>query len=319
MNILFTNFCNKNCPYCFAKGKLILEKRLKRSYISLKNLKIIVNFLKRSKEKSVGIMGGEPTLHPKFKEAITMLLSQGMRVTIFSNGIINADIVGFLQNLDKNKCSVILNINAPESYTKKEWSMIKKTMKSLNRSIKLGFNIYRLDFNMDFLIRLIQDYNLDRSIRVAIANPLLGQNNVYIPLKEHRKIAPKIIKFAQKCDSLDITLNFDCGFTLCSFTERECGKLFYYNSPLKTFCEPGIDVGPDLIVWRCFVTSMLWNKRLTDFRNTFEINKFYINKFMPFHRIGATNKCFKCKYLKRGQCGGGCLGHTLKFFHLEKA
>lgn len=317
MNILFANFCNRSCPYCFAKGKLILGKNSKDSYISFKNLKIIINFLKKSKQRSVGILGGEPTLHPKFKEAIAVILDEGFPVKIFSNGIIKRDIVEFLKGIDKSKWLMLLNINDPKSYTKKEWLIINRTMKILNGQIYLGFTLYQIDFNMDFIIKLIEKYKLSRSIRVGIGSPLWGQNNKYLSLEDYKKVAPKIVKFARKCDGLDISLFFDCGFTLCSFTEEECGQLFYYNSQLRVVCRPVIDVGPDLTVWHCFVTSMIWNRKLTDFKDLDEIYKFYINKFEAYRRVGGINKCFRCKYLKRGQCSGGCLGHTLKSFNFE--
>ena len=82
MNILLTNICNRSCPYCFAKGKLISEKPLLRSYIQLKDLKIIINFLKKSKQNTAGILGGEPTLHPEFKKIITILIKAGFYLKI---------------------------------------------------------------------------------------------------------------------------------------------------------------------------------------------------------------------------------------------
>jgi len=318
MNILFTNFCNRSCPYCFAKGKLNSVKKLKESYMSLRNLKIVIKFLKKSKQKDIGIIGGEPTLHPMFKEAIKMLLDEGFFITIYSNGIINRNIVEFLNNIDRKRWNMLLNINQLKSYAQIEWVKIIRTMRTLHRQIELGFTIYKINFDMDFIINLIKKYNLRRRTRVGLANPIWGQNNKYLSLKSYKKVAPKIVQFAKKCNDLNILLNFDCGFTLCSFTKKECGELFYYNSSLSIECSPIIDVGPDLTVWRCFSTSMIWNKKLTDFKDLQQIHDFYNNKFATFCKMGTMNKCFKCKHLKRGQCGGGCLGYTLKSFNFEE-
>lgn len=314
MNILFTNFCNRSCVYCFAKGKLALDRKSQDSHISFKNLKIIINFLKTSKQTTVGILGGEPTLHPHFKKAITMILTEGLNIKIYSNGIIRKDIISFLQSIDRNKWEMLLNINDLKSYTNKEWSRIHNVLKMLNKQITLGFNIYMVDFDAEFLIELIKKYELRNVVRLGTASPLYKQNNKFLSLKDHKKIAPKIVQFAKKCDVLDISVTFDCNFNLCSFTEKELGQLFYYNSPLETDCPTVIDVGPDLTLWRCFATSMIWNKKLTDFTNLDEINRFYMNKFKTFQRVGVLDKCFRCKYLRRQQCSGGCLGHTLKSF-----
>lgn len=318
MNILFTNFCNKNCPYCFAKNKLAFNKKAPPSYLDLKDLKVIINFMKKSNQTMVGIIGGEPTLHPDFKEAFRMLIKAGFFVRIFSNGIINKHTLSFLNEIRQNSWEMTLNINSPETYTPKETYALIKTMKTIKNKIQLGITIYNLNFNADFLIDFIKKYNLDKVIRLGIANPLFGQNNRYINIKDHSKITPKLIKFAKKCDKEDILLKFDCGFTLCSFTEKEIGQLFYYNASFTaSICRPVIDIGTDLSVWGCFITSNLWNKKLAEFINLDEIYKFYINKFTAIRMIGTTKKCLQCKYFKRMQCGGGCLGHTLKSFNIS--
>jgi MoaA/NifB/PqqE/SkfB family radical SAM enzyme len=316
VNILFTNFCNKNCSYCFAKGKLDYSNP-KSSYISLKNLKTVINFLKKSKQKGVGIIGGEPTLHPQFTEAVKRLLGGGFFFNVFSNGIISKSKVRFLAGIDNSKFSMLLNINTLESYSKKEWSLINNTMKALHSNISLGFTIYKTDFNPEFMLRLIKKYNLKKHIRLGIAAPIWGHNNQYLPLNAHKTVTPKIVGFAKKCDVLDVSLGFDCGFTLCSFSKQDCGELFYYNARVSAACGPVIDVSPDLRVWRCFATSMIWNRKLTDFKDLDEVYEFYNKKYRAFRRVGGADKCFKCKYLKRWQCAGGCLGHTLKSFNFE--
>lgn len=186
----------------------------------------------------------------------------------------------------------------------------------MNDKITLGFNIYRTDFDPFFLIDLIKKYALSKkSIRLSTACPAIGCKNQYVPIDKQRLIAKKIVKFAKKCNESDISIGFDCGFVLCSFTEEECGKLHYYNAQLKTYCTAAIDVAPDLTVWRCFATSSLLNKKLTDFKSTKEIEQFYEEKFGMFRQIGAMKKCLTCKYLKRGQCPGGGLSQRLQSFH----
>jgi organic radical activating enzyme len=315
MNILFTTFCNKSCSYCFAKGKL--NSHIPKSYISLRNLKIIINFLKRSQQYSVGVIGGEPTLHPDFKKAIATLLKEGFFVHIFTNGIIKKEYVDFLSTVDRDKFSILINVNSLESYSKNELSLIKNTLKTLRSNVGLGFTIYKINFKPDFLLSLIMKYKLKKHIRFGMASPIWGYDNEYLSLMAHKKVARKITQFAKKCDIIDVSIGFDCGFTLCSFTENDCGRLFYYNARLSADCGHVIDVGPDLKVWRCFATSMIWNRMLTDFKDLDSIYKFYENKCMAFRRIGSFDKCLRCRYLERRQCAGGCLGHTLKSFDFD--
>jgi len=318
MNILFTNFCNRSCPYCFAKGKLILEKPSSCEYIKLKDLKTIVNFLKRSKVGKVGILGGEPTLHPEFKKAVTILIKAGLYLDIFTNGLMKRDIVLFLKGLDPKKYRVLLNINSPKSYSKREWSILNRTARLLgNTQLSLSFNIYQLEFNMDFTIDFIQRYHLVKRIRVGLATPIFGSNNKYVEITEYPKIGNKILDFVEKIRGTGILLVFDCGFTLCSFTDEQLGRLFRFGTHLFFHCESVIDVGPDLSVWSCFATSQIWNRKLTDFTDLNAVIDFYQEKFSGFHRVGSRSSCLRCEHLRLGNCSGGCLGHTLKEFHLE--
>lgn len=317
MNILFTNFCNKNCPYCFAKGKLTSGKGLFSKYINLKELRIIIDFLKQSKETHVGILGGEPTLHPEFKRAVTMIIKEGLGITIFSNGIMKKDISIFLKGIDVNKYNILLNINSPESYTKKEWFVINRTARLLNKQLKLGFNIYRLDSDMDFMVDFIQKYNLKKNIKLAIAVPILDSNNRYIELKDYPKVSDKIVNFVEKHRSKGISYDFECGFILCSFTDEQLGKLIRLRTSLASYCLSPIDVGPDLQLWHCFATSKMWNRKLTDFKDLKAVYNFYNERFKVLRRVGVTNGCLRCEYLKLGYCSGGCLGHTLRSLKLE--
>lgn len=313
MNVLFTNLCNRNCPYCFAKPKLSTSGATE-DFISLENLMTLIRFLKKSKSDSLGVLGGEPTLHPRFGKFMKILISQGFSLSIFSNGIINKDVVDFLKDRVGGNWIMTVNIHHPDSYARSEKLLLMRCLRVLHKRIALGFNIYKLNFNADFMIGLIDRYNLKRRIRLGIANPIVGEDNLHIPFKLHKKLADRIVSFAQKCDKSDIAIEFDCGFTLCSFSESQIGKLFYCNAIFNSHCSGGIDMGPNLDIWRCFSTSNIWRKRLSDFKNLSEVQRFYFRKISSFRKVGTTYECLKCKYLLRSQCSGGCLAHTLKQF-----
>jgi len=70
--------------------------------------------LSHSKTNRVGIIGGEPTLHPNFSGIIekTKKFADNFnsRVCVFSNGIL----LGDYARLFDNKCTVLLNLNHPD-------------------------------------------------------------------------------------------------------------------------------------------------------------------------------------------------------------
>ena len=317
MNLLLTNYCNKRCPYCFAREKLVNAGSSASRDMSLKDLKTAIAFLKKSKKDRVHIMGGEPTLHPQFRKAISMVLDAGLDITLFTNGLMSSQTALFLKSLG-NRCWLVINTNSPASYTPKEWSIVNRTMKIFsNNRICLGFTIYRPDFSLDFLVGLIRKYRLNTVIRVGIASPVVGGGNAYVKPADHPGIARRLSRFGDKYFPSGITLLFDCGFTLCAFTDAQLGKFFRFGSPVGALCMSCIDVGPDLRMWRCFSTSLIWNKKLSDFADLNAAIRFYDGKSTAFGRTGSKNGCLACIHRKEGYCAGGCLGHALKEFDVE--
>ncbi|RQW91338.1 MAG: radical SAM protein, partial [Geobacter sp.] len=87
MNILLTDKCSNDCPYCFAKEKLEADSRLNQ--MPLENYVKVLEFLKRSKSRYVKLLGGEPMLHSEIEKIIHMAVSDDWfdAVTVFTGGI----------------------------------------------------------------------------------------------------------------------------------------------------------------------------------------------------------------------------------------
>ena len=112
-NILITNSCNQKCSYCFAADEF---KKKKNQEIKLSNFKKVLDFLKKSDDNIVRLMGGEPTLHSRFKDIIEYSLKNKFLVQIFTNGIFNNNILKFLLT-KKDLIKYSFNINSPEFYS----------------------------------------------------------------------------------------------------------------------------------------------------------------------------------------------------------
>jgi molybdenum cofactor biosynthesis enzyme MoaA len=90
-NVLLTNYCNRRCKYCFAQERIAFddagEGDESKRFLSFDDLETIIAFFKRSACSQVGLLGGEPTLHPHFPAIIDRFLAEGFRVKLFSNGM----------------------------------------------------------------------------------------------------------------------------------------------------------------------------------------------------------------------------------------
>ena len=318
MNILLTTVCNRKCAYCFAADKISSSLHSGHKFMPLDNVKKVVSFLQKSKIKEIGIIGGEPTLHPKFISAVKLILNSGIKPRLFTNGLIPFKHIEFLSSVDKDNCDILVNLHPLPSYNRSEKQKLTKVLLSLNDKVSLGFTIYEKNFSASFMLPIIEKYNLKKTIRISQAHRLLGFSNRYLPLSDRRFVAKRIVNFAKECDQKDIVLNFDCGFTLCSFSAEELGMLRLYGATTNMYCNPVIDVSPDLTVFRCFATSKIWNKKLSDFDNLKQIYDYYQEKALRFARLGNKGKCLHCKYMKRLQCAGGCLSSTLSNLGIVK-
>ena len=84
--------------------------------------------------------------------------------------------------------------------------------------------------------------------------------------------------FARKAEDLGAAVGMDNAVPICMFTPEQLSELMVKQviAPSRNFvCYPAIDIGPDLSVWRCFGTSKLFNKKLSDFSSIEEMFDYY--------------------------------------------
>lgn len=311
-NILLNNYCNRRCPYCFAKQRLQGQSQ----NLSLAELARILKFFKQSDIKRFSLLGGEPTLNPEFKQLAQRVLDEGFPLSLFTNGLISPEVLGYLTGEARKKLSGLVNINHPDDNKPAEWEWIGRTLEALGDRTGLGYNVYKSRPDLEFLIETIDKYKLNKYVRISMTQPILKVDNAYLPLEDYAGLAKTLVDFAARCDKFDIKLAFDCGFILCMFNEEQLGRLYLYNVELGFYCTPAVDIGPGLEIWRCFPLSYSYNRNLDEFKAYKQIDEFYQQKFSPFNKFGSLPKCANCKYLHRGQCSGGCLSHKMKAFHI---
>lgn len=310
-NILLTNYCNRSCPYCFAKEKVGRKRKTyehKKINISFENLEYVIKFLKLSGHQTFSILGGEPTLHPQFNQIIDRVLENNFIVRVFTNGLMSRQKQKYIfrQNID-----IILNINETNETSDYHLKKLEVLYENLGPNIYPGFNIYKENFDFSFIFDLIDQYHMAREIRLGISQPILNLDNRFILPEQYRNIGRKLACMAEEASKRDIRLNFDCGFVLCMFSKTDLGKLLYSNAHVQFACGPTIDIDPELRVWYCFPLSSILNKNLKEFRDLKGLVKYYEQIKMTSSHVGMFTKCRSCNFLKRNQCPGGCISHKI--------
>jgi MoaA/NifB/PqqE/SkfB family radical SAM enzyme len=317
-NILLTDYCNQNCPYCFAKKMMDGGK----NHISVENFKKAVDYLEANHVGRIGLIGGEPTLHPEFFRLLDYVMEKDLQVQLFTNGIMNKKTSAGLSGYDPDKVIILLNLNDGNSYSPRQVSSIEAALGGLNERIVLGYTICSADFSLEFHRDMVLRYDLVKKVRIGLASPIVGAEaeNLYFR-DDSSSLGQAIMDNVEELEKHDILVNFDCGFYMCMFTTEQLGVLAQKSVGFRSVCEPIIDIDMNLDTHYCFPFTNILKKNISDFPDIRDLRKYYASKLKTMKIFGNGGECLNCKYLNRGQCNGWCLGRIFNSEEglLEKA
>ena len=82
INIIGTNECNRQCPFCIAKKN---SSSGNGKYISLNYVNKAIDFAKDKGIETFAISGGEPTLHPEILEIADAIHANNYKLALYTN------------------------------------------------------------------------------------------------------------------------------------------------------------------------------------------------------------------------------------------
>ncbi len=86
-NLAIAGVCNLRCPYCFAGSYLATSRDQGAAFVDAAAFEERLDFLERSGIPEARLIGGEPTLHPAFPDLVVAARSRGLRIPVFSHGL----------------------------------------------------------------------------------------------------------------------------------------------------------------------------------------------------------------------------------------
>jgi hypothetical protein len=317
MNLIINNTCNRACPYCFARSKVNLSDAPagpKTEDITLANFDRYLDFHVASGIPQLKLLGGEPTLHPEFMEFVRRAHERGLETAVFTNGLWPRRVQEALRGIPMAewKLTFLFNVNEPHLQPAAQSAHAQESMRIAGPRASCGFNIYREEFDLQFIADLIDACGLERGLRLGLASPIVGTANSFLDARVLNAIGVRLVDQLRQLERRNVIALFDCGFPLCMFSEESLGSLALTSRGFHSICPYPIDVGPDLTAWPCFPLSECENVRLLDFPNAAALQAHYTKRLAGFRRMGTTDECLTCKYLERKQCCGGCVARTLK-------
>lgn len=315
---MINEVCNLRCPYCFADE--FVNKNANE--ISMENFDKALNFaLSSDPNERVGIIGGEPTLHSKFKEILIKLINDKRvkNVTIFTNAVC---IDKFANELADPKFHLLINCNSPENMGQSKYDTMVSNIDNLinNRyyrdKITLGINMYKPDFDYEYIIDLLSRFKL-KKLRTSISVPN-DPDFVSNPLHYFELMKPSVLKFFSELEKIGVVPFFDCNaMPHCIWDKEERAEIVKKNPEIVSMtnifaptvsCNPIIDILPDLTIIRCFGLSEHTKMNMLDFNNISEARNYYLRTIDAFScNTCHSSECNSCKERIFGNCNGGCL------------
>lgn len=318
-NIVVTTYCNLRCPYCFA-SEMIDTERTKN--VSPERFKQLLEWIGADTDR-IGLIGGEPTLHPQFSELLKLAKeysATSKRNTwfwMFTNGVYFEQ---YLDELPEN-LEVWVNVNQPQAMTKEQFTKMMHTLQAIKdrgwfeipghpTKAIVGCNICKEIDDYSFIWNVVKRFDL-KIIRMSVVAPTRPElwedkDKYYLMMK------PKFLQFCKDAKECGVKLYQDCNqIPLCYYEPEE---LEFVNSVLTEpvqlhLCPTKIDITPDFYASPCFGIYQLFD--CSKFETYKQLETFIKGRVMLPH-IDANNGgiCAGCEKKDLLICQGGCFGFS---------
>ena len=327
-NIMMTDACNLACPYCFANEFVNKD----RNYISKESFDEAVSFITGDGSHDVvGIIGGEPTLHPQFEEMMRSLIvnTRVRGIMLYTNGLL---MDRFWDVCAHPKMHMLINCNPPENIGKANYEHLCRNLDTLLIDklcidrVTLGINMYKPDFEYMYIIELLRKYDFHH-VRVSITVPNMDTQRNLDAHGYFQIMKPRLMDFFHALMKNDVLPNFDCNkIPYCLLTKEEMQEFAgYMNQPFihdhyqesnishnRVLCRPVIDIRQDLTAVRCFGLSETTKENIRDFRCIKDLENYYLRTVDAYaYNTVYSSKCIDCYERKTMNCTGGCLAFKI--------
>jgi sulfatase maturation enzyme AslB (radical SAM superfamily) len=274
-----------------------------------------LDFLDSFSSDQVRFLGGEPTLHPEFKELMTAAGRTGKKLVVFTNGFFGERTRELLLGYPSDVLTVLVNVTAAGCEKKSRKEIQEKNLSLLGQRAALGFNLHRPGLSIVRPLELLEKYGLHRVIRLSLAHPCLNHRIESIRPYQYPAIGSEIAGWAAQAASRKVVLSFDCGFVPCMFSEGEMEKLAEVQTETRWHCGPILDISPAGDVLHCLPLARAFSVKLSAGLSADEVREELTVRSRPFRQAGIYKDCSICELKRNGVCPGGCLAATMLRFY----
>jgi hypothetical protein len=142
----------------------------------------------------------------------------------------------------------------------------------------------------------------------------LSGNNQYIHPHQYRAVAIQVLRLARVAAEASVSLDVDCGFVRCMFSDADLEALEETRAKMSWRCSPILDVDLEGQVIHCYPLSQLARLPLTTAADAAGLQSAFEARTRPFRQAGVFKECSACAFKSHGECPGGCLATTIRRF-----
>lgn len=309
-NISLTATCNRACSFCFASDAMEAQGAGSK-YMPLERVDEALDFLVRSRIPEARLLGGEPTLHPQFSVIVDRALERGLRLLVFSGGLMPEKALRRLEQVPATALSVLLNVIRPSSGAPQEVARQTDVLRRLGGRVVLGVTIDSPGADLHFLLDLIDQYDLKRSVRLGLAHPTLGGSNGSLHPRHYPEVGRRVAEFGLQARERGVGLGFDCGWVPCMFPDGAMAELGLTSAEVGLRCSPILDLLPDGQFISCYPLALHATQALKPDRDATWMRMQFTERQAVDRHFMLYRECETCSWRARGECTGGCLSASL--------
>lgn len=311
MNYYFilTTSCSYHCNFCIREN----ISATSQGDMNFESFKKVAEMLHDAHPRSVIILtGGEPTMHPYFKNIVDYALCLFDKVCITSNGSFSEDISNFLSVHLSDNLSLQISIDGVKEVHDK-----MRGMQAFDNAIE---NINRLQHKSEYLVisTTVGRNNINAMKDLAMyLNRLkfhhwkVSQEQVVCPTRDNiiqtmawNKLVDTLLPLCFYRVHIKKMFAFDIWDDYIGTYEND-----FYD--LNRNCGIGknkIYVNPQFDVLPCTCICNTVGNLLTDSFFAIESHLKNLSNIAP----DENSVCYTCKY--KNICNGGCPGYSLKYY-----
>ena len=275
---------------------------------------------------SITIMGGEPTVHPRFVDIMHLLrrLNPSHEMQVLTNLLCDP---ALLKDLAPLGVGALINVGGYLDNTEEQKQQLHANLELLGRErifrgTCLAVTIVDPDQDFEFLYDILrQDEAVSiGAVRIGISSPGTGFANRF-PREFSTAYGDKYLEIVERVHQIRPLFVFanECFVNMCMMSEPVYNRLVRVVKGLDRYCSANLDILPDFSTHWCFAFQEVPEMRIQnifDYRNLDDVYNALCAKASKMEReLGTVCDTTHCKCI---ECLGPCLGMKYYLKYVKK-